>query len=98
MQTVEQLEQTRERLELAHERYSRGMDRIVGELRVAFEQSGLTLAELLRLSGLSLHVTTLRRKLIGDGRKKRSKKLVTMSPAEAKALRAVLKTAGRKAA
>lgn len=47
---------------------------LVEQLRAAFERSGLSMAELATLcakQGFHLHPSTLRRKLIGDGRKGR---------------------------
>src|SRR4051794_14557653 len=47
------------------------LDRLRAELRAAYEATGWSMTELLDRSGLTISVSTLRRKLIGDGRKGR---------------------------
>jgi hypothetical protein len=47
------------------------MRTLVEQVNSARRRTGSSMAELLRRSGLKLHQTTLRRKLVGDGRKAR---------------------------
>ena len=49
------------------------MRTLVEQVNGARRRVGWSIAELLQRSGLKLHQTTLRRKLVGDGRKGRSR-------------------------
>jgi hypothetical protein len=49
------------------------MKTLVEQVNSARRRVGWSIAELLQRSGLRLHQTTLRRKLVGDGRKGRTR-------------------------
>lgn len=58
---------------------------LVEQVRLAYERSGWSLAELLRRSGLPIDRSTLGRKLLGDNRKGRGR-LVRLGTEECEAL------------